>query len=81
VETIQEKVENTRDTGHNEGGVNKVTSDRRQIVWGRETEPPSDEPAVHQWSAAHEKDVEMEEDTGARRSGKEMRGWYKAEWR
>jgi hypothetical protein len=62
---IKEKVEDTRDTGHNDGGVNKVDS----------MEPadggPNDEPAVHQWSAVHEQDVGIMEDTGERREKRE----------
>jgi hypothetical protein len=39
-------------------------------------EGPSDEPEVHQWSAVHEEDVGMEEDTGVtkkeRQAGERM---------
>jgi hypothetical protein len=62
VETI-EKVDNTGDIGHDEGGVNKATPHKRQMVWSQQMEGPSDEPAVRQWSAVNEKDVGMEEDT------------------
>jgi hypothetical protein len=62
-----EKVDNTRDTRH-EGGMNKATLEKRQIVWSQQMEGPSDEPAVHQWSAVNE-DVWMEEDTREEREG------------
>jgi hypothetical protein len=36
---------------------------------------PSDEPEVHRWSAVHEKDVGMEEDTGERMEEREGCEW------
>jgi hypothetical protein len=79
------------DTGHNEEDVNKTISERRQIVWSQQMEGPSDEPEVHQWSAVHEEDVWMEEDTGERMEERERcermipgameMGWRRVRWK
>jgi hypothetical protein len=68
---IEEKLENTRETGHNEGGVNETTTERRPIVWSQRMEELSDERAVKQWNAVHEEDEGMEDDTGEGREERE----------
>jgi hypothetical protein len=65
VETIEK--DNTRDTGHDEGGVNIDTQEKLKILCSQEMECARDEPAMHQWSAVNE-EIGMEEDT---REGRE----------